>query len=113
MAEFVAKGGTWINVDFVPARTLWGGILMSLQYVFFRVVSRIESKRCFDESEAAAAAGWTITKRFHFLVAWWSRNATEKGRFQRQATIRQTQPGKNPGLRFKNGRSERLPLLNR
>jgi ubiquinone/menaquinone biosynthesis C-methylase UbiE len=67
MAEFVANGGTWINVDFVPARTLRGGILMSLQYAFFRVVSRIESKRCFDESEAAAAAGWTIAEAISYL----------------------------------------------
>jgi ubiquinone/menaquinone biosynthesis C-methylase UbiE len=67
MAEFVANGGTWINVDFVPARTLLGGILMSLQYAFFRVVSRIESKRCFDESEAAAAAGWIIAKAISYL----------------------------------------------
>jgi len=67
MAELIADGGTWINVDFVPARTLWPGILMSLQYAFFRVVSRIESKRCFDESEAAAAAGWTITEAISYL----------------------------------------------
>jgi ubiquinone/menaquinone biosynthesis C-methylase UbiE len=67
MAEFVANGGTWINVDFVPARTLRGGILMWLQYAFFRVVSRIESKRCFDESEAAAAAGWTIAEAISYL----------------------------------------------
>ena len=67
MTEFVAKGGTWINVDFVPARTLRGGILMWLQYRFFRVVSRIESKRCFDESEAAAAAGWTVAEAISYL----------------------------------------------
>ena len=67
MAEFVAKGGIWINVDFVPARTLRGGILMWLQYSFFRVVSRIESKCCFDESEAAAAAGWTVTEAISYL----------------------------------------------
>jgi tRNA (cmo5U34)-methyltransferase len=67
MTESVVDGGTWINVDFVPARTLLGGILMSLQYAFFRVVSRIESKRCFDESEAAIAAGWTIAEAISYL----------------------------------------------
>lgn len=67
MAEFVANGGTWVNVDFVPAHTLRGGMLMSLQYAFFRVVSRIESKRCFDESEAAAAAGWAIAEAISYL----------------------------------------------
>jgi ubiquinone/menaquinone biosynthesis C-methylase UbiE len=67
MAESVANGGTWINVDFVPARTLRGSILMWLQYTFFRIVSRIESKRCFDESEAAAAVGWTIAEAISYL----------------------------------------------
>jgi tRNA (cmo5U34)-methyltransferase len=67
ITEFVAEGGTWINVDFVPARTLWGSTLMWLQYAFFRVVSRIESKRCFDESKAAAAAGWTIAEAISYL----------------------------------------------
>ncbi|MBV9875827.1 MAG: class I SAM-dependent methyltransferase [Verrucomicrobia bacterium] len=67
MAESVADGGTWINVDFVPARTLRHEILMSLQYAFFRVVSRIESKRCFDESEAATAAGWTVAEAISYL----------------------------------------------
>jgi tRNA (cmo5U34)-methyltransferase len=67
MAEFVADGGTWINVDFVPARTLKGYILMRLQYAFFRLASRIEAKRCFDESEPATRAGWIIAKTFSYL----------------------------------------------
>ncbi|HEX6566732.1 MAG TPA: class I SAM-dependent methyltransferase [Chthoniobacterales bacterium] len=67
IAESLEDGGTWINVDFVPARTLRHGILMSLQYAFFRAVSRIESKRCFDESEAATAAGWIIAETISYL----------------------------------------------
>jgi tRNA (cmo5U34)-methyltransferase len=67
LAGFVAKGGTWINVDFVPGRTLKGHILMWLQYAFFRFVSRIEAKRCFDESGMAARAGWIIAETVSYL----------------------------------------------
>lgn len=66
-AGLTTEDGTWINVDFVPARTLRGGLLMWLQYAFFRVVSRIEAKRCFDESLAATQSGWTIAKNIPYL----------------------------------------------
>jgi tRNA (cmo5U34)-methyltransferase len=67
IAEVVAEGGTWINVDFVPASTLRGDILMRLQYAFFRVMSRIEAKRCFDESGLATGAGWIISETLSYL----------------------------------------------
>jgi ubiquinone/menaquinone biosynthesis C-methylase UbiE len=67
IAEVTTPSGTWINVDFLPARTLRGGILMWLQYAFFRLVSRIEASRCFDGSTAAAAAGWTAAENISYL----------------------------------------------
>ena len=67
IAELTTPSGTWINVDFLPARTLRGGILMWLQYAFFRLVSQIEARRCFDESTAAAAAGWTVVETISYL----------------------------------------------
>jgi ubiquinone/menaquinone biosynthesis C-methylase UbiE len=67
LAGFVAKGGTWINVDFAPSRTLRGHILMWLQYAFFRVASRIEAGRCFDESAIATRAGWIIAETASYL----------------------------------------------
>jgi SAM-dependent methyltransferase len=67
IAELTAPGGSWINVDFLPARTVRGGILMWLQYTFFRMASRIEARRCFDESAAAAAAGWTVAEANPYL----------------------------------------------
>jgi SAM-dependent methyltransferase len=35
LAELITKEGTWINVDFVPARSLKGRVLMWSQYTFF------------------------------------------------------------------------------
>ena len=67
IAELTTPSGTWINVDFLPARTLRGGILMWLQYAFFRLVSQVEARRCFDESAAAAAAGWTVVETVSYL----------------------------------------------
>jgi tRNA (cmo5U34)-methyltransferase len=67
IAELTTPSGTWINVDFLPARTLRGDILMWLQYTFFRLVSRIEASRCFDESTAATAAGWTVAENISYL----------------------------------------------
>jgi tRNA (cmo5U34)-methyltransferase len=67
IAELTTASGTWINVDFLPARTLRGGILIWLQYAFFRLVSQIEARRCFDESTAAAAAGWTVVETISYL----------------------------------------------
>jgi tRNA (cmo5U34)-methyltransferase len=67
IAELTTPSGTWINVDFLPARTLRGGILMWLQYTFFRLVSQIEARRCFDVSAAAAAAGWTGVEAISYL----------------------------------------------
>jgi ubiquinone/menaquinone biosynthesis C-methylase UbiE len=67
IAELTTASGTWINVDFLPARTLRGGILIWLQYAFFRLVSQIEARHCFDESTAAAAAGWTVIETISYL----------------------------------------------
>ena len=67
IAELTTASGTWINVDFLPARTLRGSVLMCLQYTFFHIVSQIEARRCFDESTAAAAAGWTIAETVSYL----------------------------------------------
>jgi hypothetical protein len=47
--------------------SLGGDILMRLQYAFFRVMSRIEAKRCFDESGLATGAGWIITETLSYL----------------------------------------------
>jgi tRNA (cmo5U34)-methyltransferase len=67
ITELTAPGGTWVNVDFLPGRTVRGRILMWLQYSFFRMTSRIEARRCFDESPAAAATGWTVAETISFL----------------------------------------------
>jgi tRNA (cmo5U34)-methyltransferase len=67
IAELTTPSGTWINVDFLPARTLRGDIFMWLQYTFFRLVSRLEASRCFDGSTAAAAAGWTVAENISYL----------------------------------------------
>jgi ubiquinone/menaquinone biosynthesis C-methylase UbiE len=73
LGEITTEDGTWINVDFTPPRTMAGRVLMWLQYTFFRLVSRIEARRCFDESTVAAQNGWTVvgTRRFlsGFVVA--------------------------------------------
>jgi ubiquinone/menaquinone biosynthesis C-methylase UbiE len=67
IAELTAPSGTWINVDFLPANTVRGSVLMWLQYAFFRMASRIQARRCFDESTAAAAAGWTVAEIVSYL----------------------------------------------
>jgi ubiquinone/menaquinone biosynthesis C-methylase UbiE len=67
IAELTGPSGTWINVDFLPARTMRGSILMWVQYAFFRVASRIQARRCFDESTTAAAAGWTVAETLSYL----------------------------------------------
>jgi tRNA (cmo5U34)-methyltransferase len=67
IAELTTTNATWINVDFVPARTLRGDILMRLQYAFFRIVSQVEAGRCFDESTIAAQSGWTVSESLNFL----------------------------------------------
>jgi hypothetical protein len=67
IAELTTPTGTWINVDFLPARTLRGRILMWSQYTFFCLASRIEARLCFDESTAAAAAGWTVVETISYL----------------------------------------------
>jgi tRNA (cmo5U34)-methyltransferase len=67
IAELTTPSGTWINVDFLSARTLRGAVLMWLQFTFFRLVSQIEARRCFDESTAAAAAGWTVIETIPYL----------------------------------------------
>ncbi|HYZ73409.1 MAG TPA: class I SAM-dependent methyltransferase [Chthoniobacterales bacterium] len=67
IAELTAPSGTWINADFSPARTVRGSFLMWLQYAFFRMASGIQARRCFDESTAAAAAGWTVAEAIPYL----------------------------------------------
>ena len=67
IGELTAPSGTWINVDFLPARTVRGGMLMCLQYAFFRIASRIQARRCFDASTAAAAAGWIVVETISYL----------------------------------------------
>jgi ubiquinone/menaquinone biosynthesis C-methylase UbiE len=66
-ARLTSQNGTWINVDFRPARTVGGNVLMWLQYTFFRLMWRIEAKQCFDESPSAAGAGWVIEETIPFL----------------------------------------------
>jgi tRNA (cmo5U34)-methyltransferase len=65
--ELSTPNGTWINVDFLPARTWRGSMLMWAQYTFFRVISRIEAKRCFDELPAAVVAGWRLAESIPHL----------------------------------------------
>jgi tRNA (cmo5U34)-methyltransferase len=67
IAELTTASATWINVDFVPARTLRGNLLMWLQYAFFRIVSQVEAGRCFDEWTLAARNGWTVSESLDFL----------------------------------------------
>jgi tRNA (cmo5U34)-methyltransferase len=67
ITELTTPSGTWINVDFLPARTLRGGILMWTQYAFFRLVSKLEASHCCDASAAAAAAGWTVVETISYL----------------------------------------------
>ena len=67
IAELTPENGTWINVDFLPPHTLGSNLLMWLQYTFFRMLTRIEAKRCFDESSVAAASGWVIAETIPYL----------------------------------------------
>jgi ubiquinone/menaquinone biosynthesis C-methylase UbiE len=65
--DLTTDDGTWINVDFTPPRTIAGHALMWLQYTFFRIVSRVEARRCFDESTVAAQNGWIVVESTNFL----------------------------------------------
>ena len=65
--ESTTENGTWINVDFIPPRTMKGRALMWLQYTFFRIMSQIEARCCFDESTVAARNGWTVLESLSFL----------------------------------------------
>lgn len=67
LGEITTEDGTWINVDFTPPRTMAGRVLMWLQYTFFRLVSRIEARRCFDGSTVAAQNGWIVVGSRRFL----------------------------------------------
>jgi len=65
--ELTTDDATWINVDFIPPRTMPGRVLMWLQYTFFRIVSRIEARHCFDESTLAGENGWIVVENLNFL----------------------------------------------
>jgi tRNA (cmo5U34)-methyltransferase len=65
--KWTADDATWINVDFIPPRTGRGRALMWLQYAFFRIATQIEARGCFDESTAAARAGWSVLESTGFL----------------------------------------------
>ena len=80
-ARLTTRNGTWINVDFLPARTVRGNVLMWLQYTFFRLMWGIEAKRCFDESPAAARAGWVIGETIPFLGGLVFARRYQKGAF--------------------------------
>lgn len=67
IGEITTEKGTWINVDFTPPRTMAGRALMWLQYTFFRIVSRVEARRCFDESAMATQNGWIVVANRRFL----------------------------------------------
>jgi ubiquinone/menaquinone biosynthesis C-methylase UbiE len=66
-AELTDEMATWINVDFIPARSWRGRVLMWWQYRFFRVVSRIEAKSCSDELPAALRSGWSLVEAVPYL----------------------------------------------
>lgn len=66
-ARLSAETATWINVDFVPARSWRGRTLMWCQYRFFRTVSRIEAKSCSDEMPAALQSGWSLKEVVPYL----------------------------------------------
>lgn len=66
-AELTDEKATWINVDFIPARTWRGRMLMWSQYSFFRAVSRIETKSCSDELPAALQSGWSLIEAVPYL----------------------------------------------
>jgi ubiquinone/menaquinone biosynthesis C-methylase UbiE len=67
LGEITTENGTWINVDFTAPRTMAGRVLMWLQYTFFRLVSHIEARRCFDESTVAVQNGWIVAGSRRFL----------------------------------------------
>ena len=67
LGEITTGNGTWINVDFTSPRTLAGRVLMWLQYTFFRIVCRIEARRCFDVSTMAVQNGWVVAASRKFL----------------------------------------------
>jgi ubiquinone/menaquinone biosynthesis C-methylase UbiE len=66
-AELTNEMATWINVDFIPARSWRGRVLMWWQYRFFRAVSRIEAKSCYDELPAALQSGWSPVEAVPYL----------------------------------------------
>lgn len=66
-AKLTTENATWINVDFIPARTLRGRLLLWLAYRFFRTLSRIEAKSCSDESPAAAQSDWILAEAVRYL----------------------------------------------
>jgi tRNA (cmo5U34)-methyltransferase len=66
-AQLTDEMATWINVDFIPARTWRGRALMWSQYRFFRAVSRIEVKSCSDELPAAIQSGWSLVEAVPYL----------------------------------------------
>lgn len=66
-AELTTENATWINVDFIPARTLRGRLLIWLAYRFFRMISRIEAKSCSDESPVATQSGWILAEAIPYL----------------------------------------------
>lgn len=65
--KLTTDSGTWINVDFIPPRTIKGRALLSLAYAFFRILSQVEARHCFDESMLAAQNGWTVSESLNFL----------------------------------------------
>lgn len=67
IAELSIADAIWINVDFTSPKTLGGRVLMWSQYVFFRVLSRIEATRGFDETAAAGKTGWIVADTLSFL----------------------------------------------
>jgi tRNA (cmo5U34)-methyltransferase len=66
-AQLSDEKATWINVDFIPARSWRGRALMWWQYCFFRAVSRIETKSCSDELPAALESGWSLIEAVPYL----------------------------------------------
>jgi hypothetical protein len=66
-AQLTDETATWINVDFLPARSWRGKVLMWLQYLFFRAVSRIDTKSCSDELPAALQSGWSLEEAVPYL----------------------------------------------
>ena len=67
LTGLAADNGTWINVDFIPPRTLAGRVLMWMQYTFFWVVSSIEARHCHDETAVAGQNGWIVAETLGFL----------------------------------------------